>query len=84
MARNKEWERIEPYLYRRKYQTPQGEWTTRYFVRFQDWKGVNRKFAVGTDLRAARRKLQTLLESVLKIGRISLGDGNTTPTRLPN
>lgn len=28
--------------------------------------------------------LQRLLESVLKIDRISLGDGNTTPTRLPN
>jgi len=61
MARNEEWERVEPYLYRRRYQTPTGEWTTRYFVRFQDWKGVNRKFAVGTDLRAARRKLRTLL-----------------------
>ena len=50
MARNEEWERVEPYLYRRKYQTPQGEWTTRYFVRFQDWKGVNRKVAAGSDL----------------------------------
>jgi hypothetical protein len=61
MARNEDWERIEPYLYRRKYQTPTGGWTIRYFVRFQDWKGINRKVAVGTDLRAARQKLRALL-----------------------
>lgn len=61
MARNEEWKRVEPYLYRRKYQTPAGEWTTRFFVRFQDWKGINRKIAGGTDLRAARRKLRALL-----------------------
>jgi integrase len=61
MARNEEWERVEPYLYRRKYQTPAGEWTTRYFVRFQDWKGVNRKFPVGTELKAARSKKKLLL-----------------------
>jgi len=50
MARNGQWERVEPHLYRLKHQTPEGEWTTRYYVRFQDWKGVNRKVAAGSDL----------------------------------
>jgi hypothetical protein len=36
MARNGTWERVEPHLYRLKHQTPTGEWTTRYYVRFQD------------------------------------------------
>ncbi|HKA52706.1 MAG TPA: hypothetical protein VKJ47_03505 [Candidatus Binatia bacterium] len=50
MARNGTWERVEPQLYRLKHQTSAGEWTTRYYVRFKDWKGVNRRFPAGTDL----------------------------------
>jgi len=61
MARNGQWERVEPHLYRLKHQTPEGEWTTRYYVRFQDWKGVNRSFPAGTDLRGARSKKKLLL-----------------------
>jgi len=61
MARNGTWERIEPHLYRLKHQTPTGEWTTRYYVRFQDWKGVNRSVPAGTDLRGARSKKKLLL-----------------------
>jgi integrase len=61
MAQNGQWERVEPHLYRLKHQTPTGEWTTRYYVRFQDWKGVNRRFPAGPDLRAARQKLRALL-----------------------
>jgi integrase len=61
MARNGTWERVEPHLYRLKHQTPQGEWTTRYYVRFQDWKGINRSFPAGTDLRGARSKKKLLL-----------------------
>jgi len=61
MARNGQWERVEPHLYRLKHQTPTGEWTTRFYARFQDWKGVNRKVALGTDLKAARVKLRALL-----------------------
>jgi hypothetical protein len=30
-------------------------------VRFQDWKGVNRRFPAGTDLRGARSKKKLLL-----------------------
>jgi integrase len=61
MARNGEWERVEPNLYRLKHQAPTGEWTTRYYVRFKDWKGINRKFPAGTDLRGARTKKKILL-----------------------
>ena len=61
MARNGQWERIESHLYRLKHQTPAGEWTTRYYVRFKDWKGVHRKFPAGTELRGARTKKKILL-----------------------
>jgi hypothetical protein len=61
MARNGHWERVESHLYRLKHQTPTGEWTTRYYVRFQDWKGVNRSIPAGTDLRGARSKKKLLL-----------------------
>jgi integrase len=61
MARNGEWERVEPLLYRLKHQTPTGEWTTRYYVRFKDWKGVHRKFPAGTELRGARTKKKIVL-----------------------
>ena len=61
MARNGQWERIESQLYRLKHETPIGEWTTRYYVRFKDWKGVARSFPAGTDLRGARSKKKILL-----------------------
>src|SRR5437870_4413455 len=53
--------RVEPHLYRLKHQNPQGEWTTRYYVRFQDWKGVKRNFPAGTALKGARSKKKRLL-----------------------
>ena len=61
MKKSEQWERIESYLYQRKYQTSKKEWTTRYFARFKDWKGINRKKPLGTNLKAARQKLQMLL-----------------------
>lgn len=61
MARNGQWERVEPHLYRLKHQTPPGEWTTRYYVRLKDWKGIKRSFPAGTDLRGARSKKKILL-----------------------
>lgn len=61
MASNGQWERIEPHLYRLKHQSPAGEWTTRFYVRFKDWKGVHRSLPAGTDLRGARRKKKILL-----------------------
>src|SRR5215471_19362536 len=61
MARNGTWERVEPQLYRLKHQTSTGEWTTRYYVRFKDWKGVHCRFPAGTDLRGARSKKKIVL-----------------------
>lgn len=61
MKQNEKWERIEPHLYRLKHQSSTGEWTTRFYVRFKDWKGVNRRFPAGTDLKGARRKKKILL-----------------------
>jgi integrase len=61
MARNGEWERVEPYLYRLKHESSTGEWTTRYYVRFKDWKGASRSFPAGTGLRAARSKKKRIL-----------------------
>jgi hypothetical protein len=61
MAKNGTWERVESQLYRLKHPTSTGEWTTRYYVRFKDWKGINRKFPAGTDLRGARTKKKILL-----------------------
>ena len=61
MARNGQWERVEPYLWARKHQTQTGEWTRRFYVRFRDWKKVRRSFPVGTDLRIARSKKKLLL-----------------------
>ena len=56
-----QWELIEPYLWVRKTATQTGEWTRRFYVRFKDWKGVNRKFPAGMELRAARSKKKIVL-----------------------
>src|SRR5215203_1890305 len=61
MAKNGQWERVESQLYRLKHQTPTGEWTTQYYVRFKDWKGIHRKFPAGTDLKGARTKKKIVL-----------------------
>jgi hypothetical protein len=45
-------------LYRRQYQTAGGEWSTLYYARFRDWKGKQRTFPVGTELKAARDGLR--------------------------
>ena len=42
------------------YQTANGKWSTLYYVRFTDWQGVRRKFAVGDNLDDARDKLGEL------------------------
>ena len=51
-------ERIEKHLYRRQYQMAGGEWSTLYYVRFQDCKGKHRTFPVGTALKTAREELR--------------------------
>jgi hypothetical protein len=58
-------ERIEKHLYRRQYQTAGGEWSTLHYVRvqglegqgFKDWKGKQRAFPLGSELKTARDEL---------------------------
>ncbi len=52
--------RIAPHLYKRQYQTLNGDWSTRYYGIFVDWKGKRRKFSLGPDLKIAKRKLKML------------------------
>src|SRR5215467_6975726 len=49
--------RIDKNLYRRQYQTGNGEWTTLYYAAFVDWTGKRRTFALGADLKTARQEL---------------------------
>lgn len=51
-------ERIEKHLYRRQYQTADGDWVTVYYAGFVDWKGKRRIFPVGSDLKTARDELK--------------------------
>ena len=44
---NGSFERIEKHLYKRRYQTAGGEWSTLYHARFKDWKGRQRAFPLG-------------------------------------
>jgi hypothetical protein len=55
---HEKFERIEKHLYRRQYQTAGGEWSTLCYARFTDWKGKNRAFPVGSDLKTARDGLR--------------------------
>jgi len=57
---NESFERIEPLLYKRQYETSNGEWSTRYYGIFVDWKGKRRKFPLGSELRTAREQLKIL------------------------
>ena len=66
MARD-EWVQVEQHLIKRLRQTPTGEWTKRYYVRFKDWKGVQRSFPAGPTLDGAR-----------DVKRIKLGDNSGT------
>ncbi len=52
--------RIAPHLYKRQYETSNGEWTTLYYDILVDWKGKRRRFPLGSELRAAREQLKIL------------------------
>jgi integrase len=54
---NQKFERIEKHLYLRQYQTAGGEWSTLYYARFKDWKGRQRAFPLGSELKTAREEL---------------------------
>ncbi len=58
---NESFERIEPLLYKRQYETSNGEWSTRFYAIFVDWKRKRRNFPLGSDLKTARKKLKKLL-----------------------
>jgi hypothetical protein len=53
-------EHIGKHLYKRQYQTGTGNWSTIFYVRFVDWKGVRRTFSVGDNLADARDELGRL------------------------
>lgn len=53
-------ERIDPLLYRRQYQTAGGKSRVLYYGIFVDWKGQRRRFPLGEYLKRARNKLGEL------------------------
>ena len=57
---NEKFERVEKHLYKRQYQTSNGDWSTLYYGIFTDWKGKRRTFPVGSDLKTARGQLKVL------------------------
>ena len=53
-------EKIEKHLYRRQYQTADGQWRTAFYSEFTDWQGIKRKFPLGDTLDDARDELGRL------------------------
>ena len=53
-------ERVANHLYRRQYQTAAGEWRSKFYGIFTDWKGKRRKFSLGDSIQDARDKLGEL------------------------
>jgi len=52
--------RIAPHLYKRQYQTSNGDWSTLYYGIFVDWKGKRRTVPLGSDLKTAKDQLKVL------------------------
>jgi len=53
--------RIAPHLYKRQYQTSNGDWSTRFYCFFKDkLKGKRRAFPLGSDLKTAKEQLKVL------------------------
>jgi integrase len=59
-------EKIEPHLFKRQYETSAGDWRTIYVGIFTDWKGKRRKISLGSDLSAARDGLKLRLADNVK------------------
>jgi len=53
-------DRIAQHLYKRQYQTSNGDWSTLYYGIFVDWKGKRRRFPLGSDLKTAKGELKVL------------------------
>lgn len=52
--------RIKKNLYKRQYQTANGDWSTNYYGAFKDWTGRRRTFPLGSDLKTAKDELAVL------------------------
>ncbi len=48
------------HLFKRQYPTSSGDWSTLYYGIFKDWKGVLRKFPLGSKLKPAQEQLAIL------------------------
>ena len=53
-------ERVAEHLYKRQYQTAAGQWRTKFYAIFTDWKSKRRKFRLGADLGPAKEQLKIL------------------------
>ena len=60
MAKESKMKRVEKHLYKAQYQTSDGNWSTRYYGLFRDWKKNSRCFPLGDNLQGARDKLGVL------------------------
>jgi integrase len=49
--------RIKKHLYRREYRSSDGELLVGYYARFKDWKGIHRKFVLGSQYKTACEQL---------------------------
>ncbi len=59
MERN--FEQVAQHLYKRQYQTTNGDWSTRFYAFFKDkLKGKRRSFPLGSDLKTAKDELKVL------------------------
>jgi integrase len=61
MATKQILKKIKPNLYRCQYQKTGGDWSTRYYGIFTDWKKSRRKIPLGDNLKHARRKLDMIM-----------------------
>jgi integrase len=61
MAPKQTLEKIESNLYRCQYQKAGGDWSTRYYGIFTDWRKSRRKIPLGDNLKHARRKLDMIM-----------------------
>ena len=62
----KKFEQIEKHLYRRQYQTSDGNWSTVFYAVFKCWDGKRRWFPIGDNLKAAREGLTLRLAENMK------------------
>src|SRR5215475_12845163 len=53
-------ERIGEHFYKRSYSTAKGEQRLKFYALFTDWKGVRRRFPLGSDEKSAKQGLLIL------------------------